>query len=1559
MKRTLIVWILATMAFGTVVSAQEPKPWFSLATYRTYGPDETAQVHVMHQDIDALDFRVYKVRDPIRFFEQLEELHAFGPSSRPRRPPSRIETVHKVKQNTFTKIREYFRAQLSHNTRKTVLHAFSGKDSKRKEPARGAKFAPVPLLNESQLVQSWHEPLTQKNPNDYYRPQAINVDVHDKGVYLIEAVNGERRAYTVLIITSLALVSKSGAGQLLILAVDRASGRPIPNGDMKIYNERKPLSAGRTDTSGIFQVNSETIKNTLAVCRLGEDFAVSDLQHYYFEDSEKAKAYIYTDRPVYRPGHKVYFKGILRDLSGGEYTTRLPDSIEVEVHDAEGKPVYKEDLKISDYGTFDGELVTTEAASLGYYSILARLGSQELRGGFSVEEYKKPEYEVKVTAPKKVYIQGEPITAEISARYYFGEPVVNATVQYQVFKSRYYNWGAMGGEDGDYYGGEEESESGDEDYVPYDNVQVMEEEGTLDANGKLSVRIPTDSEDANNDFTYRINARVTDAARREISSSTRVIVMRGEFSIGISTDRYLYRLQDTANIGLRTTTFEGKPVSAPVDVEILRRTWANKQWQEQSLNRGSVTTDSKGQAVFSHPIRDQGYFIIRAKARDGAGHKIASEHYFYVGGEGFDDYYGQDSRRIELIPDKKAYRVGETAHLLVLFPVKDVHALTTLEGRQIHNYNLKRVAGRSFTLDIPIRREYAMDGFVNVAFVKAGQLYTRSKLLKVMMEDRYLDVTVAADKNEYKPQDKGELTITVKDDQGNPVRAELSLGVVDESIYAIRSDPAGDIKKSFYSPRRWNRVFTQFSVGYNFTGYSTRQAMQLAAHKPPSSLLADIKAEGKVAEAKVRKLFPDTIYWNAHLITDSGGRAKIRVQYPDSLTTWRATVRAVTRDTKVGSVVSKTRTRKNLILRLQAPRFFTERDEITVSTIVHNYLSTEKTARISLQVQGADLPDGTEKSLAIPARGEARIDWRLKANQVGEVNLLGKALTDEESDAVEITLPAAPYGLAVVTGRAGNTTTSEETITEKLTIPANSAERARSLRIDLAPSLASTLVGSLDYLTTYPYGCVEQTMSSFLPNIIVTRTIRELKLNELKSARELPVKVSKGLDRLYRFQHSDGGWGWWETDENNPFMTAYVVAGLSEAKGAGYEVQAPVMQRGRESLTQQLKSAEKKIESDIRSFMIYALVISGGADAALVEELYKGRKELNNLGLALLALTVGRQNKDRIQALADELEKRATVTDREAYWESKRRPMIDFFEDNKLEATAYAVKALSLAKPQSPVTGKAVRWLVNHRRFGYYWDSTKQTAMVIDGLINYLKITRELEPNYRLQVFVNNTLVKEQEVTAADVQNPAGMVLNIDRDPLITGDNNIKIVKSGSGNLYYSLSAKYYTAEDKIAAQGSDQLKIEKSYFKLRAEKQGGKIVYQEEALAGPVTSGDTLLVKLRLTGKNLRHMQYMMIEDPIPAGCEPVEQDELYELGSTAKPRRYWREYDRRELRDQKVVFFKTDFYREPPVEFYYILKAQAPGAYNIMPAQAELMYQPEYRANSENLSIRINEKP
>ena len=161
----------------------------------------------------------------------------------------------------------------------------------------------------------------------------------------------------------------------------------------------------------------------------------------------------------------------------------------------------------------------------------------------------------------------------------------------------------------------------------------------------------------------------------------------------------------------------------------------------------------------------------------------------------------------------------------------------------------------------------------------------------------------------------------------------------------------------------------------------------------------------------------------------------------------------------------------------------------------------------------------------VPKNGEAVVTWSVRASKIAQAKFLAKALTDEESDALELDMPVEPWGLKQNTAQSGALRGDKDEITKSLELPPDVNADASALRIDLAPSIAGTLMSALDFLATYPYGCVEQTMSSFLPNILVTKAIRDLGLTPPAASTELDKKIAAGLQRLYAFQHDDGGWG--------------------------------------------------------------------------------------------------------------------------------------------------------------------------------------------------------------------------------------------------------------------------------------------------------------------------------------------------------------------------------------------------------------------------------------------------
>jgi len=194
---------------------------------------------------------------------------------------------------------------------------------------------------------------------------------------------------------------------------------------------------------------------------------------------------------------------------------------------------------------------------------------------------------------------------------------------------------------------------------------------------------------------------------------------------------------------------------------------------------------------------------------------------------------------------------------------------------------------------------------------------------------------------------------------------------------------------------------------------------------------------------------------------------------------------------------------------------------------------------------------------------------------------LGKALTNEESDAVELTLPVVPFGVKLSDARAGSTTDPSAEFDAEMTFPARSTPASRTLELSVSSSLAGAIFGALEYLTSYPYGCTEQTMSSFLPNVIVTKALDDLGVKSNVDRTALQKKVREGLQRLYDFQHEDGGWGWWQTDDSHGFMTAYVLAGPQQAR---YEVRPDTIERGR-NWPRAAFDREKRAYPDVRAYL--------------------------------------------------------------------------------------------------------------------------------------------------------------------------------------------------------------------------------------------------------------------------------------------------------------------------------------------------------------------------------------
>jgi uncharacterized protein YfaS (alpha-2-macroglobulin family) len=1560
MKHLRLCWLLPVLVLSVAGSAaaqpveQRDGPAFELWSSQIYATSERPSFSLTYRNLDHLDFRVYRVGDPLAFFAGLRDPHQLG-SPEPVVPQerTRIERIAAWKADWRVRIRAFLRRQVSYRYRESRRESQDKAKVVQRRTLDFNTFAQVPLLNPELVVTTWRELLPPLRDPDTRR---IPLDVKSPGIYVVEAVSAPLRAYTIVIVSDIGLVTKTAPGQVLVYAAHRVTGEPQQGCDVQTIVERQVVGAAKTGDDGLVAMGLDEVRpeSIVSVARCGNQVTATDPGGWaLYAPRRELVGYIYSDKPVYRPGHVVRIKGILRWRTGSALVPFDAPQAELSITDHNDKVVYRETRPVDALGAVSGTFAVPDGAALGYYTIAVKVGDEEATGSFEVQEYRKPEFEVTVSSPDRFVLQGSTVKATFTARYYFGQPVAGGTVTYVVHRQPYYSplrWSAeeeSGG--GGWWGG------GD---------QRLEATTRLDDQGTATVAIPLNIDEDARDYSARIEARVTDASNREVSGHTVVVSTYGKFFLVADVDRYVQKPGGQARVSIRALDYLGTPQPhVPIQVTLERDTYRERQQQSarETVTSGSTETDADGRATWTGVLpQAPGTYRFRVAA-ESEKRTVEDTAYVWVTGRN-PEWASQEDTYLELIPDKSSYAPGETARVVVRGGEIAAPLLVTKEARDITYYRVLRVGGDN-AFDVPVEEQDIGDTYVNILFLKNDRLYRAEKRLKVPASSRQLQVSVTADQEVSRPRQPGRFTLVVTDGAGNPVKAQLSVGVIDDAVYGVSPDDTPDPLRFFYR-LNYSRVSTSFSRSYFFSGYAGTGQLLLTARRRPMTL-ADFKAD-RQARPQVRKEFPDAIFWVADLATDAQGRATVEVAYPDALTTWRLTARAVTADTKVGAALARTTTTKDLILRVATPRFLTEGDTLDLPFIVHNYLASEKTVTLSGKVTGLDVastgpgtPDLTKpQTIPVAQGGEIRVDWRLKASNVGTATVTGTAVADTDSDAVELPFPVQPFGLRREVGAAGSLVGQGEQ-TADLQVPDSSNAAARTIRVQLAPSLAGPILGALEFLTSYPYGCTEQTLSSFVPNIIARRTMEELKIPATAALQSLDRQVTEGLARLVDYQHEDGGWGWWKTDATQPFMTAYAVFGQVEAKNAGYKIDEWPVRKGMQALGR-LYAQYPRAVPELKAYITYVLLLAESRGfkvsevgegarwqkAAALDEVWNARARMSAYGESLLLLALDLAKDSRATALAEELARSVLRKGDLAWWTSDRDPLLDDWEDTSVEATAFAVRALARRDPKHPLIEPALRYLMMSRTFGVYWASTKQTAMVLYGLLDVMKARGETAGDCEVEVFINGTTAGVQKFTAASLTAPDPVEVGAPARP---GANAVRIVKRGAGAVYWAAQGVYYDTRAAEERTGSHQLALQRQYFSLTPVTIKDRIVYRESPFDGTARPGDLILV--RLTAAGAKDWRYLMLEDPIPAGTEAIQRSDLYALERRAQT---WWWGSQREYRDNRVVIFQESF-EAGRYEYAYLLKVITPGVFRVSPARISAMYVADSTASSQAATMTV----
>ena len=408
-----VALLLLALLFPAQLLAARPVS-FNLSTNRSFAPTEKPTIHLYAQNVDELEFRIYRVQNPGKFLAGLPDLHSFD-NGTPFGPKERIdertwlEKFHDWKHHLWFLVRRFFRGQFTMENRDR-LRAHQANLARRSRIVGVAQFAQIPLLNDRQLVARWRQELPPTYVSD---SQELPIDPLPSGLYLIEATDGHYKAYTLLMVSRMAMITRTGSGSVLAFCVDRVSGAGIAGVQVSAGFGQQQQATATTDADGLAPLQLTAPKpqpdNFWVLATHGDDVAAVTPGGYALSGWQGGRwsSYVYTDRPVYRPGHVVHWKGILRARVENHLELPKLATIHVTIADQDDHALLDKDMPLSAAGNVTGDLTLPATATLGYYTIRLRNGpasddadNYAGNGQFRVEDYRKPEYQVRVSPAK-------------------------------------------------------------------------------------------------------------------------------------------------------------------------------------------------------------------------------------------------------------------------------------------------------------------------------------------------------------------------------------------------------------------------------------------------------------------------------------------------------------------------------------------------------------------------------------------------------------------------------------------------------------------------------------------------------------------------------------------------------------------------------------------------------------------------------------------------------------------------------------------------------------------------------------------------------------------------------------------------------------------------------------------------------------------------------------------------------------------------------------------------------------------------------------------------------
>lgn len=1433
-------------------------------------------------------------------------------------------------------------------------------------------------LSKLEKIHSWKEEfeIEEDTPTRVITKVAdINGKNLPSGFYLLNLkIENGFQERVILVISQSVLTFKKSPNQAFVWAINQVTGEVISGMEIELIDiNGKTLLRGKTNDDGVFseqisfpkdqyywlvfgkKENEETVisniwNNGIASYDFGLNYYYNDQNNLTenYNSLEHYRIFITLDRPIYRPGQKVYFKGIVRKELDGQYQkTEVGKKVLVEIIELRNNhSIFKKNYEINSFGTFFGEYNLGKELNLGSYQIIASFKDSHYRQEFQVEEYRKQDLIVEVKTDKENFIQKEDAKILVNASYFFGAPASNLPLEWTVDKEKYFfSWEKDRSFDFD-----------DEDFWLVDEIKTAslkkktEGRGTTDNQGNFSVNLPLNFSEEKISQRMIFEAVVNDINNQKIAGSTYFIVHKSKLYVGLKPNSYSHSVNNESKVDVVAVDFQGKEIkSQPVKIEIYKRTWETIREKNPDDGRfyyrnrtidsfvegKDLVTNDYGQTSVSFIPKEGGLYKIKAIINDDLGNDNIASTFIWVVGENF-SYPRENNDRILVKTDKDEYLVGEKMKVFVATPFASESAKTllTLERDKVLDYQIVNTSEIDNNFPLLVNQKYVPNIFVSALLVRPGDHLKKPaefKMgyaeIKVVNNKQKINLTIKTNKSLYKPKETLNLEIETKDGNGKPIESEIAIGLVDKAVWDLTSINLPNPYEKFFYPKN---LFVE-----------TSQLLAISLDRINANTdLGSKGGSGGGGEGGVntsRKKFLDTAFWSPNIKTDKQGKALIKISLPDNLTTWKLTAVANSEEDSFGLSSKEVKVSQEIMIRPFLPRFLIFGDEPSLGAIIINKSGSEKNLRVLIESNNLDIKDDKTKQIILKDNEQIKLIWPVKVKNKEETKINIKAIDDgnKKWDELEISLPTKSFSIPETMASAGKI---ENSSIEKIFLPKTINNSLGNLTIGLSSIFGLEGLRSLSNLYYYPYECIEQVTSKFLGSIYVLRVLNRFNLEKIYTfdKKLIEKNIQEGLQRIISRQNLDGGWGWWQGDKSDLILSSYVYQSLLEAEKERIIIDGKILDKAIKFLETSLftgKSLGANLTLQDKVYLIYVLRNKSKKLSSYLNFLFDHRFDLSyekraQLGVASLSID---GKPDKARKIYQELLTVAKKTSGTTHWEEPSDR--NYFGGSAINTTAAVLELILSIDKNNPLIPEIFYFLLMTQKDDYR-TTTYENRAIIKLFSDYL-LSQKLKNNnnqlYRIDL--NEKKIDEGEINFSNWQEEIKKIIPISQ--LFLGkENQLKISKLSQGNLYYHINLKYYLPVEVINPLERG-LTVNREFFDDK-----GKKIKEDK-----IKENNDLWVRLTLIAPESRY--YVVVEDFLPAGLEPI--NESLKNVSTYNIKGPFNRHDfneiyffrQREYRDDRVVFFASYL----PKGIYvlaYQARATTPGRYHHPPTQSYQMYVP-----------------